>query len=262
MIGTDRTESMMEKPVATTFRIVYNNLACGPETILSWGMGCVVEGSGKPLLFDTGGDGSVLLANMKVMGIDPKDVDTVVLSHAHSDHTGGLDSFLAANPSITLYVPRSFPDDFKRRMKAHQVRFSEVSDPVEIRSGVYSTGELGAAVREQALAVETGAGMVVVTGCAHPDVVKMTKRALELFNMNIHLVTGGFHLTGASGDQIRSITSELKRLGVQKIGPSHCTGAKAIGEFREAWGDGFVSAGCGAIIAVPQESVSRSGAHG
>lgn len=236
-----------------TFSIVYNNIAFDKETTLAWGMACVVEGVEKSILFDTGGDGSILLANMKVMGIDPEDAGTVVLSHIHGDHTGGLGSFLAANPAVTVCVPRSFPENFKHRIKARQARLVEVSEPVEICSQVYSTGELGVEIREQALIVKTGEGMVLVTGCAHAGVGNMVKRALELFNGDMHLVTGGFHLGGAAGDEIKRIIEELKQCGVKAVGPSHCTGTQAIEKFRGAWGDGYVSAGCGAVIEVPRK---------
>ena len=53
----------------------------------------------------------------------------------------------------------------------------EVHGPVEIRPGIHTTGEVGRGIVEQALLVETGDGLVVVTGCAHPGVVKMVRRA-------------------------------------------------------------------------------------
>lgn len=42
------------------------------------------------MLFDTGGSGSILLDNMEQLGLDPQDVEIVVLSHIHGDHTDGL----------------------------------------------------------------------------------------------------------------------------------------------------------------------------
>jgi len=246
--------SQMAESNEITLNIVYNNVAFDRALTLSWGMACVIEGTDKVILFDTGGDGHTLLSNMKAMGIDPGQIDIVVLSHIHGDHTGGLGPFLAANSDVTLYVPRSFPKDFKNRMEAKAARVVEVAAPIEICNQVYSTGELGSWIKEQALVVKTEQGLVMVTGCAHPGVVHMAKRALELFDSDIHLITGGFHLGGSSENEIKKIIKELREFGVKKVGPSHCTGEKAIEKFKEAWGKEFVDAGCGAVIKIPHKN--------
>jgi len=63
---------------------------------------------------------------------------------------------------------------------------------------------------------------------------------------------GGFHLAGMSNAGIRETIRMLKKIGVKKVAPSHCTGEKAITFFREAWGDNFLEGGVGAIIELPQ----------
>jgi 7,8-dihydropterin-6-yl-methyl-4-(beta-D-ribofuranosyl)aminobenzene 5'-phosphate synthase len=230
---------------------VYNNVACDRELTLSWGMACVIEGTEKTILFDTGGDGRVLLTNMRSMGVDPGIIDAVVYSHIHGDHTGGLEAFLAVNPEVTLYVPSSFPEDFKRFVRSKSTRVIEVDSPVEICDRVHTTGELGTGLKEQALVLESESGLVLVTGCAHPGVVYMVERALELFDGGVYLVTGGFHLGGAGAKEIERVVSELKKAGVKRVGPSHCTGEQAMEKFREGWGKDFVEAGCGAVIRIP-----------
>lgn len=67
----------------------------------------------KVVLFDSGGDSSILLGNMAKLGIDPQRVDMVFLSHHHDDHTGGLEKFLGHSSKVTVYMLRSFPDDLK-----------------------------------------------------------------------------------------------------------------------------------------------------
>jgi 7,8-dihydropterin-6-yl-methyl-4-(beta-D-ribofuranosyl)aminobenzene 5'-phosphate synthase len=234
-----------------TLSIVYNNVAGDEELTLSWGMACIIEGTEKEILFDTGGDGRILLANIRCMGIDPGEIDAVVLSHIHGDHTGGLEVFLAENPAVALYIPASFPENFKRRVKAKAARVIEVRTPVEICDRVHSTGELGTGMKEQALVLESGKGLILITGCAHPGVTYMVKSALDLFDNVVYLVTGGFHLGGANANEIEGVVSELKNIGVRKIGPSHCTGELATEKFRKVWGKDFVEAGCGAVIAIP-----------
>ncbi len=233
-----------------TMRIVYNNVAYDKKLISSWGMGCVIEGLEKTILFDTGGDGTILLSNMERMGIDPEEIDIVVLSHIHGDHTGGLRSFLDLNPNVTVYLPVSFPSDFKREVRRRGAQVVEIAEPVEIVTNVYSTGELGTPIREQALIIRTVEGLVIVTGCAHPGVITIARRAMQFLNDEIYLITGGFHLGGATEKEIRSIITELQSLGVKMIAPSHCTGEKAMKMFRNTWNQNFLEGGCGATIRI------------
>lgn len=62
----------------------------------------------------------------------------------------------------------------------------------------------------------------------------------------------GFHLTGLTDEKIREIILALKKIGVRKVAPSHCTGEKAIVLFRESWGDSFLEGGVGAIVEFPR----------
>jgi len=74
--------------------IVYDNYQINPHLTTRWGFGCVIRTRTKGVLFDTGGDSSILLFNMIRMNIDPKDLDKGVVSHIHHDHVGGLNGFL------------------------------------------------------------------------------------------------------------------------------------------------------------------------
>ncbi|UCD83135.1 MAG: MBL fold metallo-hydrolase [Desulfobacterales bacterium] len=54
----------------------------------SWGFACVIKGAEKTILFDTGGSSAVLLGNMQRLGIDPKEIDMLVLSHIQGVENG------------------------------------------------------------------------------------------------------------------------------------------------------------------------------
>lgn len=231
-----------------TIKIVYNNVVSDKRFIPGWGMACVIEGLEKDILFDTGGNGSVLLSNMRKLNLDPAKIDVVFLSHIHSDHTGGIESFLDANPDVKIYVLSSFPTEFKNKLKQKSDGIIEVSDSVEICNNVYSTGIMGTSIKEQSLIIKTERGLIIVTGCAHPGVVNIARRALELFDDKIYIITGGFHLGSASDSRIRDIIYNLNELGVKKIGPSHCTGERAIEMFKVSWKNNFVDAGLGAVL--------------
>jgi 7,8-dihydropterin-6-yl-methyl-4-(beta-D-ribofuranosyl)aminobenzene 5'-phosphate synthase len=148
-----------------------------------------------------------------------------------------------------VYVPATFPASFKTSVRA-RTDLVEVEEPLEILPGIYTTGEVGSDIVEQALAVETGDGLVVVTGCAHPGVVEMVRRAREVVEAEVALVMGGFHLRGAEERQIDGIIADFRRLGVQRVAPCHCTGGRARQMFAGAFGTCFTPAGVGWTIAV------------
>jgi 7,8-dihydropterin-6-yl-methyl-4-(beta-D-ribofuranosyl)aminobenzene 5'-phosphate synthase len=245
VLGEARGSSDDPGPVVR-ITTVYDNRTLRSDLVAQWGFACLF---GDDLLFDTGGDGRTLLSNMAGMGIDPAEIRMVVLSHAHGDHTGGLGELLASGVRPTVYVPRSFPRRFKADVQA-LTTLVEVHGPAEIRPGVHTTGEVGSHMVEQALAVETGDGLVVVTGCAHPGVVEMVRRAKEGFAGPVALVIGGFHLGGARRSQLEGIIRDFRRLGVQRVAPCHCTGDQAIATFASEYGDGFIRNGVGRVITI------------
>lgn len=233
-----------------TLTVVYNNIAHNRNLKTSWGNACLIEGEEETILFDTGGDGSILLSNLKELGIDSSDIDVVVLSHIHGDHIGGLWEFLKKNSKIRVYFPHSFPQSFKDRVRSYGAEAISVSKSTEICKGIYSTGEMGTSIKEQSLIVRTGKGLVILTGCAHPGIVNIVEESQKLLNERTFLVLGGFHLMGYSKKEIQGIIEKLRQLGVEKIAPNHCTGERATEMFKKEWGKDFIDAGCGAIIKV------------
>ena len=98
---------------------------------------------------------------------------------------------------------------------------------------------------EQAMAVRTKQGLVVILGCSHRGVVNTVKYCGELTKSTIHAVIGGMHLEKASPGRLENTACALRELGVQRIIPLHCTGFKASAFMAHFFGDGFVSAGTG-----------------
>lgn len=228
--------------------VIYDNHVYEEELESAWGFSCLVEGSDKTILLDTGGDGQILISNMEKLEIDPKQVEVVVLSHEHGDHVGGLDEFLAQNSDVTVYMLSSFPDQLKDQAKNAGAQVVEVSSPIKVSKGAYSTGRMGTMTAEQSLVIYTDKGVIVITGCAHPGIVKIVKKAAELTGQEILLVMGGFHLLDYSDAKVKKIISQFKELGVQYAGPCHCTGEQAIELFAQEYGDRFVEIGVGRII--------------
>ncbi|MBA7629230.1 Ribonuclease BN [subsurface metagenome] len=217
----------------------------GLET--KWGFAALVTVGGRRILFDTG-PGQLLLSNMEKLGIEPNSIDTVVLSHIHGDHTGGLNSFLEKKSDVTIYVPKSFPKKFKDNVLSFRPKIVEAEQPLKICENVYSTGQLGKWIKEQSLIIQTDKGLIVITGCAHPGIVKIVNAAKDLLKNDILLVMGGFHLEWATKGKIEKIISAFKQIGVRYVGPCHGTGHKARALFEKHFGSGYINVGAGKVI--------------
>jgi len=204
--------------------IVYDNCVRKQWLKAGWGFSCLIEiEDSPPLLFDTGADGATLLHNMKQLGIDPRHIGTIVISHAHGDHTGGLRSILQINKHADIYLPASYLARLPER------KVTLVSQPSQISETVFSTGELKG--MEQSLVLKTGKGIVIVAGCSHPGVGKIMDAASQFGK--IYGIVGGLH--GFHN------FSRLKSLSL--ICPCHCTQYKS--EIRRLFPEQCVAGGAG-----------------
>lgn len=212
--------------------ILYDNEA-KPGLRGSWGFAALLETEKESLLFDTGWDGCLLLENMKKLGVSPTSFRKLVLSHQHWDHIGGLPTILQANPDLTVYAPESFSRNIKAEIRK-RAKLVEIKEPCEILPGVYSTGELGNKIKEQSLVLDSGKGLYVLTGCAHPGLSAILDAA-ERFGKVKGLI-GGLH-----------DSTEFERLeGLKLVAAGHCTTHKV--EIRERFQDSFLEIGAGLQI--------------
>jgi len=195
---------------------------------------------------------------MRQLQIDPKEVKVVVLSHIHGDHVGGLGGFLRQNSNLTVYLPRAFPSSFKDEVKAFGAKVEEIHEAGELLPGVYTTGELDGGIKEQSLIITTDQRLVIVTGCSHPGVLNIIRRAKEIVpDSKVYLVLGGFHLSEASSTQIESIIDSFRQLGVEKVAPFHCSGDETRQQFKQYYGDDYIDSGVGKRILLPESKQSE-----
>ena len=184
-----------------------------------WGFSCFIQTDKKNILLDTGWDGDMLVSNMKILGIDLQEIDSIILSHSHWDHCGGLARLLYLNNKPKIYVPKSFSKHLKEEIKK-RANIYEVQESAEIFSGIYTTGEIEGSIisgktktliKEQSLIISTIKGLVVITGCAHSGIDKILNSASNLGE--IYALIGGFH-DFEEYDLLKDISV---------IVPTHCT---------------------------------------
>jgi 7,8-dihydropterin-6-yl-methyl-4-(beta-D-ribofuranosyl)aminobenzene 5'-phosphate synthase len=190
------------------FQILYDNNAKNGFKA-GWGFSCLVETSDEKILFDTGWNGNILLYNMKIAGVNPEEVDKIVISHSHWDHIGGLNHILNFTKTIDVYIPESVSENLKNEIKNH-ANIVEVSKAQKICKNVWTTGELGEKTKEQSLILKTKLGNIILTGCAHSGLESIIEKSREFGE--VYAVIGGFH--DSSVDILN---------GIPLIMPCHCT---------------------------------------
>ena len=214
--------------------VVYDNERVRDDLHTGWGFSALVGGE---VLFDTGGEAPALLDNLATLGARADDVETVVLSHGHADHVGGLGGLLDQQPDVTVVVPTERLAASVRASAPGGVEVTVAAEPARIRAGVVTTGSVGDSVREQGLICRFRRGAVLVTGCAHPGLGALLDAARDV--TEVTGVIGGFH------DFAR--LEELRALDF--VSPCHCTRRKR--EIASRFPETFVR--CGAGLVVDQE---------
>ena len=180
--------------------------AKGPGLQTEAGVSYLIQTDWSTILFDVGfnrrsRDPSPLLHNMQALGIGLNDFDTIVISHNHADHVGGMKwprhrTFSLGNEQLDLSGKRAFtpvPMTYPGLTPVH------AKDPTVIAEGVATTGTIPRQlligwVEEQALVVNVaGKGLVLIVGCGHQTVPKLVSRTQAVFSEPIHGLVGGLH---------------------------------------------------------------------
>ncbi len=227
--------------------VVYDNRCFYPGLTPDWGFSCLVRTKEETILFDTCWNQTILLDNMKYLGINPLEIDSVVLSHRDQDHIGGLDGLLSICPGLDIYLPLS-PNSICRNITRNKGKAIQVRD-VELISG----GIMVAAWDDTlSLLLETEAsnGLVMFASRMPEKVLEMIRRVKELRKgFDILLLIAAFcHFSPAdAGD----LANHFKSLGVRKIAPCHCCDQDSRSALIKEYGNDYIPLGVGSIYSIP-----------
>lgn len=258
---------------------------CGnPQCEYEHGLSVYAETERHKILADTGASEKTL-KNAKRLGVDLSEVDTVVLSHGHYDHSGGIFAFRKINHDAVIYMQQTALGDYyhgdryigidKRIAQLPNVRLltgdfqidEELSVFTEIKgrrfwpqsnlrlsmlkAGQHVQDEF---IHEQCLVIH-GEKKLLISGCAHNGILNILDRYEEKYGGWPDVVVSGFHMMKkadydeAEEEIIRQTAEELKRKNTVFY-TGHCTGQKAIDIMQPIMGEKLVQIHCGMELVI------------
>lgn len=243
--------------------VLVDNVAVEPLAG-EWGLCILIEADDRKILLDTGASG-LFAKNADCLGIDLDQVDTGVLSHAHYDHSDGMDTFFSINQDAPFLVREGTCENCfgikegklvyigirKGVLEQYEERIQYVKGVYEISEGIWlvphrSADYSGIAkrnnlytvsrgqrseddfVHEQSLVIETEQGLVVFNSCSHTGMTNiLADIKLMLGRSDVCAYVGGLHLFNLKDEELSELCAEIRDTPVEHIFTGHCTGDHA-----------------------------------
>jgi len=204
-------------PEVRTLKITILSTMLADDGIGEWGFAALVEADGHKILFDTGARPNTVLENARELKIDLSDVQDVILSHFHDDHTTGLITlrreFSKSNPKALsrvhvaqgIFLERRGHNpnpmiQMKKDFEATGGVFIVHDKPEEIFPGIWLSGPVpriypeknypaGTEINtgtswvedtvpdDQSLVFNTSHGLVLLSGCGHSGIINTLQYA-------------------------------------------------------------------------------------
>ena len=289
--------SMAAAETPNRVTILYDSFGKSSSLTMDWGFAALVEYGGKRILFDTGNNARIFEHNVKALGVDLRNLDFVVISHRHSDHTSGIAYLLTVNPKVKIYVPdevwglfaRGVSNDFYRKDPSLPVEmryysghppevleggtpwpganFIPVSQKTEVVPGIFiltgvSTTPGTLELKELSLAIKSPKGVILIVGCSHPGVEHIMQEASGV-DPHISILLGGLHQIQKPDPEVERIAALLHdQYKLERVAPGHCTGEPEFAALKRMFGEQYLYAGVGSVIDLPTVTVAPTGTAG
>ena len=240
-----------------------------------WGLAVYVEYGGHRFLLDAGTTGA-FADNARDMGIDLGAVEYGILSHAHFDHSDGLERFFKENRNAEFYLRKGTMENCykletpfdSRYIGIHEGYLERFSDRIRYVDGDYEIvpgavllphktpglNKVGEKAKmyvkingkfrpddfshEQSLVFDTEQGLVIFNSCSHGGADTIIREVEKTYpGKKIAALIGGLHLFESSDEDILSLAQRIRDTGIGKVYTGHCTGDHAMELLKEQLGD-------------------------
>lgn len=193
-------------------KVVYDNNIGKEEKglIASWGFSVFIRSHGRSILFDTGADSKILINNINQLGLNVEDIHSIVISHTHGDHIGGLRGLLKTNPSPNVYIPG-------RYSALQSNSYNVIEGCQKIYEGIFIINY----DNSQALIFTEDENMTIFVSRTPLRALKIIKKAYETMKKDINCAFCGFCLH--SPLETEKAAKFLHDIGVKKIVICHCS---------------------------------------
>lgn len=267
--------------------VVDNNAQKDTQLQSEHGLSFWIEMPDGQVIFDTGQTSAVFARNLGLLGLKIQDATALALSHAHYDHTGGLDVALSQNENLKIYAHSDFfqPRYSLRKGEYQQIGMEMTQDelslyaelhlsdvPQEILPNLWTTGEISPRPEAEgrsahhfirvegawqpdpyrddlSLVLETSAGLVLICGCCHAGLLNTLLHVQKNFSGQIISILGGTHLTSASEADLDHVADVLKVNHPNAVlYLNHCTGEKAQNFLAGIFGERVNAFPAGAML--------------
>lgn len=233
-----------------------NNFSINENLKDEHGLSFYIEKNNKKILFDTG-MGEALFQNTKELNINLKDIDYVILSHGHNDHTGGLKEFLKINSKAKVIAHKEiFIEKFSKRtgqmkfigLSKNELdlnRFEFIEESYNLDEDITIIGNLrdyeeareknhyvkilneyspDMSKDEIYMIIKEKSYDILVTGCSHRGIINIVN---ELHEKNYlwerFFLFGGLHFRNKTYKELIKLNYKLESLGVKRAFVNHCT---------------------------------------
>lgn len=240
------------------------NLVYKKNLYAEHGLSFLIETRNNKILFDTG-QSSKFYHNALQLEKKIEEVDYLIISHGHYDHTGGIETFLEVNKTAKIYIkPSALLKKYSKgrfigmpeQLNIPKERLVTVEENIELYKNIFIIPNIKNYFSidshkenftyqvdnihyndnfddELFIAIRIDNKLTILSSCSHNGITNITETAKEYLKSPIDRVIGGFHTIGDNNSSIKHIIDYMNRNEIGKIGVCHCTGIENYNRIKD-----------------------------